>query len=311
MDQGAVDWLAARTFDAGLLTGDQILDRKGSTRISVVIPARNEARTLGRILTQIRQELMIGQPLVDELVVIDSDSTDETATLAKQAGATVHAAAQIRPDLGWQPGKGEAMWKSLFVCTGDLIVFVDGDLTSFRVEYVTGLVGPLLAQPKVQLVKAFYRRDLAVAGMAQPGNDQGGRVTELMARPLINLWWPALAGVVQPLAGEWAVRRELLESLPIPCGYGVEFTVLVDTYERLGLDAIAQVDLGVRAHVHQDLASLGVMAAEILAAATSRRFAEQSPGTTMGFAQLGEGRIMDRPINARERPAYRSLTTAT
>ncbi|MUH46400.1 MAG: glucosyl-3-phosphoglycerate synthase, partial [Actinobacteria bacterium] len=264
--------------------------------------------TIGPIITCIRDELMIQCGLVDELVVIDSDSTDETASVAEGAGAHVFSAATIRPDLGWRPGKGEAMWKSLLATTGDLIVFIDADLTNFDSRYVTGLLGPLLLHDDISLVKGLYDRDLAV--LAQ-GASQGGRVTELTARPLISLWWPELAGVIQPLAGEWAARRVLLEALEFPSGYGVEFAVLIDTFTRLGLDAIAQVDLGIRSHVHQDLASLGAMAAEVAAAAARRRFgdAPRSDAEISHVKRSHEGEVhwTSRPINLNERPALASL----
>lgn len=312
MDEDARAWLSARTFPASPRQLPELLDLKGSTRISVVVPARNEADTLGPILTGIRRTLMDDVPLVDELLVIDSDSTDGTVLIAQESGATVHSAAHIRPDLGWAPGKGEAMWKSMFVCSGDIIVFIDGDLTEFTNQYVPALVGPMLQESQIKLVKGFTQRDLTVAGLEAPGLRQGGRVTELTARPLINLWWPGLAGLIQPLAGEWAVRRDLLDSLPIPCGYGVEFAVLVDTYERHGLAAIAQVHLGVRAHAHQDLAGLGVMAAEIIQAASRRRFGQVSTSEVIvhpkASGDFGEVQAPEQSINARERPPQRTVT---
>jgi len=297
-------WLADRTFSAVDWSLDALLELKGDRRISVVVPARNEAATIGPIVAAIRTDLMVSAALVNELIVIDSDSTDDTGMQARNAGAVVHTVAQIRPELGWFPGKGEAMWKSLFVATGDIIIFIDGDLTSFSSEYVQRLAWPLLQYESIQLVKGFYHRDLAtmVDGLAQ-----GGRVTELTARPLLNLWWPELAGVIQPLAGEWAARRDHLMTLRVPCGYGVEFAVLVDTFERWGLDALAQVDLGKRTHVHQDLASLGAMAAEIIAAASLRHFNESAPvDAEIVHPDPASPDAWERwatmPINAVERP---------
>ena len=200
---------------------------------------------------------------------MDSDSTDATADVAAEAGAKVYRASDVAPGLGTFPGKGEALWKSLLVTSGDLLVFVDADLTHWGPHFVTGLLGPLLADPRVLLVKGFYER-LRVGADGSTSAD-GGRVTELVARPLLSLWWPGLAGVVQPLAGEWAVRRELMESLPVPVGYGVELAALLDTARRHGLDAIAQVDLGRRGHRHQASHDLAVMAAELLAVAERRR----------------------------------------
>jgi len=201
-------------------------------------------------------------------VVIDSDSTDDTYAVATDAGATVHRSAEIRPDLGTRPGKGEAMWKSLFVTSGELIVFMDADLVDWDTHFVPGLLGPLLTEPGVELVKGFYERPMGSGATAVPF--EGGRVTELVARPLIRLLFPELAGLHQPLAGEWAVRRALFESLQVPHEYAVELAALVDTERARGLDAIAQVDLGVRAHRHQSLHDLSGMATQILAAALAR-----------------------------------------
>jgi glucosyl-3-phosphoglycerate synthase len=308
MDERARNWAEQRTFDGLDLTLDEILDSKSGTRVSVVIPAHDEAATIGPIVTCIREELVSGCGLVDELVVIDSDSTDRTAAIADGAGALVFSAADIRPELGWRPGKGEAMWKSLLVTTGELVVFIDADLTNFDSRYVTGLVAPLLRHHDVSLVKGFYDRDLAIL---TDGASQGGRVTELTARPLMSLWWPELAGVIQPLAGEWAARRDLLETLAFPSGYGVELAVLIDSFERLGLNAIAQVDLGLRAHVHQDLASLGAMAAEVIAAAARRRFGDvpQSDAEISHVKRGSDGRAdwTTRSINLEERPALASV----
>ncbi|WP_368671954.1 glucosyl-3-phosphoglycerate synthase [Jatrophihabitans endophyticus] len=235
---------------------------KGTHRVSVVLPAHDEQATIGPIVEGIRRDLVDAVGLVDELVVIDSDSTDATARIAADAGAAVHAAAAVRPELGLRRGKGEAIWKSLFVTSGDLLVFVDADLTGWGTHFVSGLLGPLITRPEVQHVKGFYDRVLDDGtGTHAP---QGGRVTELVARPLINLHRPGLAAVVQPLAGEWAVRRRVIESLSVPTGYGVEIALLLDVHAASGLDALAQVDLGERAHAHQTVHDLGVMAAEIL-----------------------------------------------
>ena len=190
--------------------------------------------------------------------------------------------------------------------TGDLLVFVDADLTSWGPHFVSGLLGPLLAVPDVQLVKGFYTRVLT--GTDGSTSTEGGRVTELVARPLISLWWPELAGVVQPLAGEWAARRSLMESLPIPVGYGVELATLMDTAARYGLDAVAQVDLGSRAHRHQANHDLALMAAELMIVAERRR--PHQPGVQSAAAELrqfardesGQARLMSRPVPVTERP---------
>ncbi|HTZ45273.1 MAG TPA: glucosyl-3-phosphoglycerate synthase [Jatrophihabitans sp.] len=271
MHSAAQAWFGTHTHAAADFpaAGLAVAKAAAGSRVSVVIPARDEAGTVAGVVGQIADAL-VPAGLVDELVVIDSDSADDTAARARAAGATVYAAREIETGQPPVPGKGEALWKSLFVTTGDLLVFIDADLTDWGPHFVTGLLGPLLAGPGVQLVKGFYDRladDLPGAAAAVP---QGGRVTELCARPLLNLYWPELAAVVQPLAGEWAIRRALFESLPVPVGYGVEFATLTDTHRRHGLSAIAQVDLGRRGHRHQAVHDLGVMAAEILATAMRR-----------------------------------------
>jgi glucosyl-3-phosphoglycerate synthase len=264
----AADWFARSTGRWEDWPVADLIAAKGDTRVSVVVPARDEAATIGGIVAGIRRELIEQVALVDELVVIDSDSSDETAAIARTEGATVYAAREVRPDLGWFPGKGEALWKSQFVTSGDVLVFIDADLTQWGPHFVSGLVGPLLHTPQVMLVKGFYDRVLEDgSGGHAP---QGGRVTELVARPLLNLRWPDLAAVVQPLAGEWAVRRSAFETLSVPVGYGIELAVLLDVFAAHGLDGIAQVDLGSRAHVHQSVHDLGVMAAELLAVAGRR-----------------------------------------
>lgn len=268
MHERATEWFERSTSRWGDWPHAALLAAKGDTSVSVVIPARDEAGTIGGIVSGIRRELIERWPLVDELVVMDSDSSDDTALLAAAEGATVHAVRAIRPDLGEHAGKGEALWKSQFVTSGDLLVFIDADLTQWGPHFVSGLLGPLLQSPQVSLVKGYYDRLLDDGSSVHA--PQGGRVTELVARPLINLYWPQLAAVVQPLAGEWAVRRSTLETLSVPVGYGIEIAVLLDTFATWGLAAIAQVDLGERAHSHQSVHDLGVMAAELLAVVGQR-----------------------------------------
>ena len=286
--------------------------QQAGTRISVVIPARNEQRTVGRVVAVLRQALVTDLPLVDEIVVMDSDSTDATGSVAARAGATVHRAKDVAPELGTFPGKGEALWKSLLVTTGDLLVFVDADLTRWGPHFVTGLLGPLLADPGVRLVKGFYERVRTEDDGST--STEGGRVTELVARPLLSLWWPELAGVVQPLAGEWAARRGLMESLSIPVGYGVELSTLLDTAAGHGLDALAQVDLGSRAHKHQADHDLAVMAAELLVVAEARRDRPAPPPDDATLRQFvrcsGEARPRFRPIPTRERPPMVTVRSA-
>ena len=245
------------------------LKQRAAATVSLVVPARNEAATVGAVVSRVREALVDQAELVDEIVVIDSDSTDATFTVAGAAGAAVHRSRDVRPDLGSNPGKGEAMWKSLFVTRGDLLVFMDADLVDWDTHFVRGLLGPLLSDAEVALVKGFYERPLRSADGAEAAFE-GGRVTELVARPLVALDWPQLAWVVQPLAGEWAVRRSLFERLSVPTGYAVELAALIDTHRLLGDPGIAQVDLGRRAHRHQSLRDLGAMAVQILAASHRR-----------------------------------------
>jgi glucosyl-3-phosphoglycerate synthase len=236
--------------------------------VSVVLPAKNEAQTVGRIVEALRHELMERVPLIDELLVVDSDSEDHTADEARAAGAQVVQQRSVLPDLESHPGKGEALWKSLYVTSGDIVAFIDADLKDFDPQFAVGLLGPLLAEPGVEFVKAFYDRPLQIGHALLPAG--GGRVTEMLARPLLNLHWPALAGFVQPLAGEYAGRRSLLEQIPFVSGYGVEIAMLIDVLELVGLDAMAQVDLGCRVHRNSPDAALGRMAAQVYLAALSR-----------------------------------------
>ena len=269
MHPAARTWFTRRTTAASDWPRARVQAHKGDQQVTVIIPARDEESTVGAIVAAIRAELMCGStPLVDDLVVVDSDSSDATARVAREAGARVVATTEVLPDIPTVAGKGEAMWRGLAATDGDVVVFLDADLRSFTPDYVVALLGPILSEPSVHLVKACYDRPLVSDGGRRVMG--GGRVTELVARPLLNLHWPELAGVAQPLAGEYAVRRELIESLPIPCGYGVEFALLVDTAAKLGLDAVAQVDLGERRHRHQEDQRLGLMAAEIWQVALDR-----------------------------------------
>ncbi|MBW5424271.1 glucosyl-3-phosphoglycerate synthase, partial [Streptomyces sp. BG9H] len=259
-------WLSRRSWSAA----DRPLDRLAAAKrasgasVSVVLPALDEQETVGAIVAEIRRELVERTPLVDELVVIDSGSSDRTAQVAREAGAKVVHRDEILPRIAPLPGKGEVLWRSLLVTSGDIVAFVDADLREFSADFVSGIVGPLLTDPDVAFVKAMYDRPLGEA------SGQGGRVTELMARPLLNMHWPLLAGFVQPLGGEYAARRSLLERLPFPVGYGVELGLLVDALHTVGLDALAQVDVGVRKHRHQDGQALGRMAAAIYRTAQVR-----------------------------------------
>jgi glucosyl-3-phosphoglycerate synthase len=263
-------WLAERTYHHSAFPLDDLLRRKGDTTVSVVLPALNEARTVGTIVTTFRA--LVDDGLVDELVVIDPGSHDGTDAAARDAGATVVYEADVLPAYGRVPGKGEAMWKSLAATTGDLVAWVDADVEGAGTEFVTGLLGPLLTEPEVQYVKGFYERPLAERDRLRPTG--GGRVTELVARPWLSMFWPELSYVVQPLAGEQAGRRTHLESLPFAAHYGVEIGLLLDTYARHGLAGIAQVDLDRRVHRNQSVQKLGRMAFVIQHAILRRLAAE-------------------------------------
>jgi glucosyl-3-phosphoglycerate synthase len=282
---------------------------QGDHRVSLVVPARNEAATVGGVVSRVRAALMDTVSLLDEIVVMDSDSDDTTFATAENAGAVVFRARDIRPDLGWWPGKGEALWKSLFVTTGDLLVFMDADLLDWDTHFVPGLLGPILNRPEVALVKGFYERPYQAQEVVHAF--EGGRVTELVARPLIALHFPELAGLIQPLAGEWAIRRSLFESLQVPTGYAVELAALVDTTKTLGVESIAQVDLGRRAHRNQSLRDLGAMAIQVIAAAEARALPRADRTDEIALRQYRPGvdgiDPVDRVVGVGERPPARTV----
>lgn len=299
-------WLSRRSWSAADRPLDGILaaKRRGATTVSVVLPALDEEATVGQIVAAIRRELMTAAvPLVDELVVVDSGSTDRTAEVAAAAGARVVHRDAILPRIPALPGKGEVLWRSLLVTTGDIVCFIDADLRDFDPAFVTGIVGPLLTDPDVDFVKAMYDRPFGDS----PG--QGGRVTELVARPLLNLHWPQLAGFVQPLGGEYAARRSLLERLPFPVGYGVELGLLVDALHTVGLDALAQVDVGVRKHRHQDGQALGRMAAAIYRTAQLRLSRAHLVRPTLTQFERGADGFVPRTyaVDTEERPPMRDI----
>ena len=236
---------------------ERLRAQKAGTRVSVVLPALDAAATVGRVVGMARR-LAEDTGLVDEVVVVDAGSRDATAEVAGTAGAVVHHLHDVLPGTGSRAGRGEVLWKSLAVTTGDVVVVVDADLLDPQPQVVTGLLGPLLHDPGVELVKGCYDRSLDGSG-----ETSDRCVTELVARPLISTFYPELAGVVQPLAGEYAGRRRLFEAIPFCGGYGVEIAMLIDTLELRGLGAIAQVDLGRRRHGHRDAAALGRMAAHV------------------------------------------------
>ena len=250
------------TYDGFALDGLDLVGHKDGTSVAVCLPARDEAETIAPIVEAIVSELVDGRGrhggLVDELVVMDDRSTDDTARLAAEAGATVIEVGAVLPEAGRGSGKGNVLWKSVAATTSDIVVWCDADLRHFDTVFVTGLAAPLLLAPDVMLVKGFYERPLG----DQPGG--GGRNTELMARPLLSLLFPELTVIRQPLGGEYAGRRSVLEQVPFVQGYGVETGLLIDVARLVGLDRIAQVDLGVRRHRNRPLHELSAQAMEIL-----------------------------------------------
>ncbi|HET7700970.1 MAG TPA: glucosyl-3-phosphoglycerate synthase [Candidatus Limnocylindria bacterium] len=258
-------WFVRNTFSSSEFANlARLVESKErqNLRISVALPALNEAATIRKVIQAVRSRLMERVPLVDELVLIDSRSEDATRDIARSEGIPVFIHDEILPECGSYRGKGEALWKSLHVTTGDLVVWIDTDVTQSHPKFVYGILGPLLLRPEIQFVKAFYQRPLRVAGELQASG--GGRVTELVARPILNLFFPELSGLMQPLSGEQGGRRSLLERLPFFNNYGVETGLLIDTLQRAGLDAIAQVDMKQRIHRNQDLLGLSRMAFQIL-----------------------------------------------
>ena len=247
-----------RTFHHAQFDARALVDAKAGRTVSVCLPARNEAATVGAIVGAIRDALVDRVPLVDEILVIDDHSDDATAAAAAAAGARVISAAGVLPEHGTGHGKGAALWRSLYESEGDLVVWCDADLVDFDPQFVVGLVGPLLTDPDVEFVKGFYKRP------ASDPADRGGRVTELVARPALALLFPQLTSIVQPLGGEYAGRRELLEQLPFVEGYGVDIALLIDIAAEFGTDVIAQVDLGTRHHRNRPLDELSPQATAVL-----------------------------------------------
>lgn len=260
-------WLATHTFHHSRFSDLSELVRRKEAQgvtISLCIPTLNEEKTIGKEIVLFRAELMKRYPLIDELAVIDSGSTDRTLEVARSFGAEVYRAADILPEMGHARGKGENLWKAIFQLRGDIIIYIDADIKNVHPRFAYGLIGPLLYDPKVLYVKAFYTRPLVLGKEVVPAG--GGRVTEILVRPLFAHFVPELSAIIQPLSGEYAVRREALEQLPFPIGYGVETAHLLDVYARWGLEALAQVDLDQRIHRNQTTFDLGRMAFGILQA---------------------------------------------
>jgi nucleotide-binding universal stress UspA family protein len=260
-------WFAENTFHADEFKDLKYLislKEKQNLTISLALPALNEEETVGKVIRTVKNALMKRMPLLDEIVLIDSNSEDRTRQIAERLGLPVYIHQNILPQYGARHGKGEALWKSLYCTRGDIIIWVDTDIVNIHPRFIYGLIGPLLLQPEINFVKGFYRRPLKVGNKMQAGS--GGRVTELTARPLLNLFYPELSGIVQPLSGEYGGRRKALEQLPFFSGYGVEIGLLIDMLEKFGLRSIAQIDLQERIHHNQPLEALSKMSFAIIQA---------------------------------------------
>jgi glucosyl-3-phosphoglycerate synthase len=264
-ETAAERWAAGRSFHHSLYPAQRIAAERRHS-VSVCLPARECAQTVGEIVAALVELREAG--VVDEVAVVDAASADGTASVAERAGASVLQEAELMPSLGPVLGKGDAMWRALPALEGELVCFVDADTEGFSAHFVTGLLGPLVCEPGVSFVKAFYRRPLHEGGVSD--GDGGGRVNRLTARPALALFYPELAGVRQPLAGEVAARRELLERLPFATGYGVEIAMLIDVWRELGLEGMAQVDLDEHRNRHQPLSALAPMAQTVLATVVAR-----------------------------------------
>ena len=279
------------TFDHSQFQLQQLLPLKRE-EISVCVPTRETAATIAATVRQLVALQEVG--LVDQVLVVDAGSADGTATIAAAAGAEVFQEAELLPEVGPPAGKGDAMWRALSMLRGGIVVYLDGDVRDFGDHYVTGLLGPLLESPGTEFVKGFYRRPLAIEEMEI--EDGGGRVTELAARPLLELLAPQLAQFRQPLAGELAGRRELLARIPYLTGYGVEIAMLVDVWRQLGIERMAQVDLGSKRNSHQSLAALAAMSREVIEALTSRLGSPDGSRTGTIEPAPGVGRrLAERP----------------
>lgn len=288
IDPTAERWAKERTFHHSLYPAERIAKRREQS-VSVCLPARECADTVGQIVGVLSGLREAG--VIDEIVVIDASSLDGTATVALEAGARVLQERELMAEMGEVLGKGDAMWRALPALLGELVVFLDADTEGFSEHFATGLLGPLVCEPEVAFVKAFYRRPFEQGGISL--REGGGRVNHLMARPALSLFYPELSAVRQPLAGEIAAQRDLLERIPFATGYAVEIAMLIDVWREVGLEGIAQVDLEVHHNRHQSLAALAKMSETVLATIVSRLQAE--------------GRMEGAAAEAPERPALASV----
>jgi glucosyl-3-phosphoglycerate synthase len=287
----------SRAFHHRDFPAQALVEAKQDQVITVCLPAKDEAATVGEIVAMLNRHLVEQVPLVDEILVVDDGSADDTAAVARAAGARVEHSADLLPELGPGTGKGEAMWKGLSAARGDLVVWCDADITNFGSRFVTGLLGPLLTEPTVGFAKGFY--DRPVGGMS----GAGGRNTELVARPVIALLHPHLSGIMQPLSGEYGGRRKVLEAVPFVQGYGVDLGLLIDISSRFGLSTIGQVDLGVRLHRNRTLDELSPQALAIMQTA----FTKANLGGIARAATLLRPGLEPLPMEHVERPPLASL----
>ncbi len=311
-------WFAENTFHASEFSDVRRLvelkEKRGLT-VSLGLPALNEEKTIGLVIRRVKSALMDRYPLLDQIVVIDSDSTDRTAEIAADLGVPVHGHSKILPELGSFVGKGEALWKSLHVLDGDIVAWIDTDIRNIQPRFVSGLIGPLLREPRIQYVKGFYKRPIKEGDKLV--SEGGGRVTELMARPFLNLFFPELSGIIQPLSGEYAGRRSLLESVPFFTGYAVETGLLIDILDAVGLSAIGQVDLERRIHRNQPLGNLSQMSYTILQAAMRKLeerhrielLTEMGRGMKQIVQEQGRFSLEVREIGDELRPPIKSVPT--
>ena len=286
---------AIKTFDPTRWTLASAIAAKGERTISVCIPCRNEAGTVGDLLRMIEPTLL--GTLIDELIVLDDDSSDGTGEIAAEAGATVIPVDYVHFFHGVERGKGNALWASLLVSSGDIVVWIDGDITSFTTEWIIRLVMPLLIDEELGLVKANYERPSHLGG--------GGRTTELVARPLLSMYFPEIADLQQPLAGEFAGRRTMLEAIPFATGWGVEIGMLIDMAAKFGPESLGQVDLGVRLHRHHKLETLAIQAAEV--AATLLMRVAQPASFAEAIPMLHRKTLDPMQLNIASRPPINSL----
>jgi glucosyl-3-phosphoglycerate synthase len=297
-------WLRDRTFHHSRFDAAALAARRERS-VSICLPARECAATVGAAVAEL--DALRRQGVIDEIVVVDANSADGTARVAQRAGATVVQESELLTDFGPALGKGDAMWRALSVLEGELVCFLDADSANFGRHFAIGMLGPLIEDPGIAFVKACYRRPFSSGGVSLP--EGGGRVSQLTARPALALFYPELAAVQQPLAGEIGARRALLEQLPFTTGYGVEMAMLIDVWAAVGLEGMAQVDLDVRQNNHQSLQALAPMAYAVLQTLALRL---QREGRLQGLDPAGlldaDGRHLDLPLV--ERPALASVRAA-